>query len=483
LRAASYSIGVLRGLDERGALERIDVLSGVSGGSYALSWYVVHLASQTDPFAPAAQQHLLDNSDLFRRVLVGEPKRLPWAWPATAISWLTTGLGTMVNWVEDLTSRIGLGRVTSHYVWAQPTYEHVLGELFHNPTGDVVDPKLEDLAELHNLPMFTIGTTVAKADGSPLSDHTLAVRSFEVTPLRMGSDGLGYLNIATGLPRGMTTLRETVVVSGAAIDSSEQEGIARIGIRLGYLDLGTEIGWRSMMGSVPIGSVYLTDGGFSENLAAYQAVRRLCGHITIVDAEYDPTFDFTSYLKLKCALRREMGVDFSVPDIDRILDPALRLDDDSQSCEEISEGRRTGMFDTSRPVMRGSVGVFPLLDESGVRSDLTLDIEYVKLSIDEGLMCELDPKPSDSSAHAKAVARYGDHVVDYYLRQRREPPKDPRVARCQVPFPQLPTSKLFFDKDRMQAFIDLGYRVAKAALLEPAAPDRNVPAFEAGAAR
>jgi hypothetical protein len=41
IRSASFSIGVLKGLHEKGILKQIDVISAVSGGSYALSWYYI----------------------------------------------------------------------------------------------------------------------------------------------------------------------------------------------------------------------------------------------------------------------------------------------------------------------------------------------------------------------------------------------------------------------------------------------------------
>ncbi len=41
IRSASFSIGVLKGLKEKGILNNIDIISAVSGGSYALSWYYV----------------------------------------------------------------------------------------------------------------------------------------------------------------------------------------------------------------------------------------------------------------------------------------------------------------------------------------------------------------------------------------------------------------------------------------------------------
>lgn|SRR5882724_2451029 len=40
-RSAAFSIGVLRALHEKRLLDTVDVMSAVSGGSYALSWYLL----------------------------------------------------------------------------------------------------------------------------------------------------------------------------------------------------------------------------------------------------------------------------------------------------------------------------------------------------------------------------------------------------------------------------------------------------------
>ena len=39
IRSGAFSIGVLKGLEEKKYLEKTDILSSVSGGGFALSWY------------------------------------------------------------------------------------------------------------------------------------------------------------------------------------------------------------------------------------------------------------------------------------------------------------------------------------------------------------------------------------------------------------------------------------------------------------
>lgn len=45
-RSASFSIGVLKALDEQGVLDKVDVISAVSGGAYATYWYYSQLFYQ-----------------------------------------------------------------------------------------------------------------------------------------------------------------------------------------------------------------------------------------------------------------------------------------------------------------------------------------------------------------------------------------------------------------------------------------------------
>jgi hypothetical protein len=64
--------------------------------------------------------------------------------------------------------------------------------------------------------------------------------------------------------------------------------------------------------------LHLSDGGFSENLAALPLIRRGVKNIIIVDAEHDPHYEFGGY-KILQKLLVGMGVEFSVPEIEKFL--------------------------------------------------------------------------------------------------------------------------------------------------------------------
>jgi hypothetical protein len=57
LRAATLSLGVLRELEARNLLKKVDLLSSVSGGSYTAAWYVSHLLP-SDSETVRSQKHL-----------------------------------------------------------------------------------------------------------------------------------------------------------------------------------------------------------------------------------------------------------------------------------------------------------------------------------------------------------------------------------------------------------------------------------------
>ena len=81
LRSAVFSIGVMKGLHEADVLKQVDVMSAVSGGGYAMSWYVAQkywahkradgsTLEDTELFAydKKYQQHLLENKKLVHGV-------------------------------------------------------------------------------------------------------------------------------------------------------------------------------------------------------------------------------------------------------------------------------------------------------------------------------------------------------------------------------------------------------------------------------
>jgi hypothetical protein len=68
-RSASFSIGVLKALHKRGILQNVDVMSSVSGGSYALYWYFMqhyNMEKACEEMRQISPLSTLSSEDLFR---------------------------------------------------------------------------------------------------------------------------------------------------------------------------------------------------------------------------------------------------------------------------------------------------------------------------------------------------------------------------------------------------------------------------------
>jgi hypothetical protein len=81
-RSAAFAIGVLRALHENGLLAKADVISAVSGGTYALSWLLLqpfqHRAGRPNPRAAldTILNQMFDLDGAFQRYLVNSAKPL-----------------------------------------------------------------------------------------------------------------------------------------------------------------------------------------------------------------------------------------------------------------------------------------------------------------------------------------------------------------------------------------------------------------------
>jgi hypothetical protein len=354
IRSASFNIGVLSALQrhETKILDRVDVLSAVSGGAYALSWYYAqhHIdATLADPQGPARlenalfqeghnyQRHLQKNGIIFNR---------PTYYAIGAGNLAATPLNLLANGI------FGWHMNTNP---ARDIYEWRLQEVFQQPPpkkeGEAV-PELERVPAIHfddlrrtieerRLPYFVINTTAFLEDSSDHFGAPLYNSIYEFTPLFFGADALGRYTYDPARPEFPVTFARAVSISGAALDgtklivgSSQRTLWSLLNQDLGYhMDNPAISGDRRIVHlfmPFPIyyfhhyprdlhgTNIYLSDGGHSENLGAYALVRRLCERIIVVDAEHDPTYEFEAYYNLKRALRRDMGVDLYVPDLERI---------------------------------------------------------------------------------------------------------------------------------------------------------------------
>jgi hypothetical protein len=532
MRSAAFNIGVLKGLHEVGILRKIDLMSSVSGGGYALSWYYLQKFNSGEAdaaiFDPCGrfQKHLEENgqiithSDLF---LVEFPEyliKLGINVIAMPFHWLANGV---FDWHLNL----------APYRWF---YQNAIEREFHlTPSADQSDfvndysaagfvvgvkepvgfEAMRAFIKEKKLPAFIINTTATISDNIDHYGADYANSIFEFTPFSYGSDAYGYH--AEDFPIDIST---AVAVSGAAADSSILP--AKMGFVLSALnsDLGYNIPNYNISDPRKVAghnvlpfpfylayrsnddirgtSIYLTDGGHSENLGAFALIRRMCKNIIIVDAEYDPHYRFEGYRKLKARLKKELRVDFSLP----LIDEGLRVKSldfegnealfDNECPEKLAKeigfstdakvhydeeiklwtltDRKAGgktylakkeadklniytLYDGSPPVMKGSIGQFPLMVGDTVEK-VTIDVTYIKLSLD---LNRLDTYPPSVTRYYKAPKNWFKELTGFQ----------------NSPFPHEDTSDISYSKRQFSAYRDLGYHIVTNYYGRPS--DRPLP--------
>ena len=376
-RSAAFAIGVLGALHDLGLLSKVDVISAVSGGSYALSWLLLqpfyHSACMSDPRAalPRVQEEMFDIHGPFQSYLATHAKSL------AAVNWVdlffqlplilfgdiiafnvlrllslpfkgAVSFAAQNNAQSMLRTNYREGIQRTYQVFpdlgrkAPPKRSTLLETAFQASeflfltipdVPPVSFPTLTAFAQRAALPSFVFNATVTPPKpgvGIPLGD-----RIFELSPMGFGSNSCGYLTWeeterlgwepgARFEKRLLTQLGDRSVspfatirnlntapaVSGAAVDAPN---IAEW--KLGWLLQLLNIGLAYVVPNPkdPRRLVRLSDGGHSENLGVYALLRRGCRTILIVDAEYDPTYRFGAYQKVKQAAKDELDIELKSP--------------------------------------------------------------------------------------------------------------------------------------------------------------------------
>lgn len=480
IRSAAYSIGVMKGLhalagkDGAPFLHQIDIMSGASGGAYALTWYYVNQLepnpiNRDDLFALPAQQYLRDNADFIAPFTIGVA-----AVGDAALIPLNVFANGVFGWHWN----------TSFL--ATSAYELAIQKSFHGGR-DTTFPKLNALIQDKQLPFFVIGTT-ARIDADRFHHAALLSKSiFEFTPLGFGSDGLGHCRPTDQFPRSVS---EVVEISGAAWDASQS--LSGTSQKVAGSALNQDTGRflpnsqvdRSFLGKLVYHlspfpfyffnraytmdlygeSIYLSDGGHSENLAAFPLVRRVCENIILVDAEYDPNYTFEAYFKLKESLGRELSVSTKLDPQPAILNLKGNIDDIDSAIEKQRTLENVDKsdwiapitkhyFSRRQPVMSGMISTIPLTFPSGViRKDLNLT--YIKLALDEEEFKNVTGPAKEAlyTKYGKEVVTYIDSVLTNDCELR------PRVfawfKKCA--FPHYPTTYQNYAESQFAAYVKLG---------------------------
>ncbi len=355
IRSAAFQIGVLQGLHERGLLPRVDLISAVSGGGYAMSWFIASRLKEAgvntafpDTMADTMDRSVLyaENSRHPRRPGAGPhdrrrgrpstdqgatspptpPPPPPYAFLDEAkVSAQDSRFARLVSLPEALFLALaGLPTILIEapydsleadlpsFFLEHRNYTRLLQNAYSIPDYPLAG-LARRLAQVPDLayPIFSATAHAGTCSEEPSPTLGLAAdlqaTSFELAPSEIGSMAAGFSSAAPYL----YTVADAAAISGAAIDIPS--GLACSAIEKAYVRLGARL-------PGPKGTLrYVTDGGFSDNLAlAPLLLRRNCQAIIVADAGQDPQLTFSSYQLLDEALQRQQIGTLEIPAIERL---------------------------------------------------------------------------------------------------------------------------------------------------------------------
>jgi hypothetical protein len=232
--------------------------------------------------------------------------------------------------------------------------------------------------------------------------------TFELTPLSIGGPAVGYRawpEEADERLQAVESVNIAPAISGAAVSGYAQQGSSPWllrALRIANIDLGYFV--RNVFPPPPR-SIYLSDGGHSDNLGLYALIQRKCERVLAVDAEEEKgarkgEYEFVALTKLQKALELE-GVG------------QIKMDG----------GFTPKSFEPANPVLTGTINYRD-------QSVPPVRLVYVKLALDRRAMSGLP----------QAVR---DYASDEHLR-----------------FPHDPTVEQQYTEDRFIAYRELGWYLA-----------------------
>jgi hypothetical protein len=213
-------------------------------------------------------------------------------------------------------------------------------------------------------PYFIINTTLrlsGKDKKKIREPQKESSKVFEISPHFRGNPAIGFSNW-TKEDEKDTILSKSIAMSGAPHFA-------------GPLGVGSQIK-NINKDAVGGGTLYLHDGGQSENLGALALIRRGIRNVIIIDAASDPAYKFDAYVVLQKMLKK-MGVQFCVPNIAKFLNKQC---EDAHGIEPVESLK--GVFSAS-PVSLGRA--WGSVEGTPIESR----IYYIKMSSPEAIL----PKP------------------------------------------------------------------------------------------
>jgi hypothetical protein len=475
IRSAAFNLGVLQALHERGILRDVDVMSAVSGGSYAMSWYLLQ------PFyaAQAAEREHRDfrlgdvidemfrPDGSFQTYLCEEPRVLDWTDMGLSVIMDMT-LGQLLRALNLMSGDVGqynMGLVRRDYrqglqrlfqgVPSPGSRYKILNEIDSRVQWELMQDKsdfssvmpvtyreLAEFAQRNRLPNFIFNAAVLVQRSHR---HMLWPTAFELAALHVGSDACGYRSwesLRRWEPsehfgadmsrwqwaqhvhddRDLREHRWVLMVNMASAISGAAVGLSYFNPKkqLRQMRLAT---WTPFFGNLDLGyllygalwhqrgDLYVSDGGHSENLGAYALIKRQCRRIIIVDAEHEGAVPYVFASYTK--LKEQLAKE---------MDLALTITDIDAYLASAA-----GTGEPAAPPAIATGAVKPMTPDANARP---ISVIYVKLGLDR-----------------KRLASYPANVTDY--------------AGQNSVFPQDPTTNQSYTREQFKAYRDLGHHVAQ----------------------
>lgn len=411
VRSAAVNIGVLKGMYDTGLLDKIQIISSVSGGSYASFWlYSNHYNNDTLKFGYSSFNDKVILKNITKLQNTANAYRLP------------TMIGSLISFPKSVFSKYNnkINRAFSNGI-EKPIYLNDFKKTIINKKA----------------PYFIINSTIhnkTKNDWLP--------SIYEFTPNHIGNAEIG-LNTNNHFK-----LDKAITISGAALKFKLMSKVDNHSTKIKNK------------------SISLSDGGHSENLGAIALIRRGVKNIIIVDAEYDKSYKFGAYTKLKNKINSELSLNLEIPSIDNFI-----------------IGKTTS-FKTS--VHIGRIKNF-YVNPNYIESPKEIKIYYLKMSLSQSIKQTLEQNNKYENGkniyltkkkktclivknHKCKKFNNGDNLGSYnssdfkdlsiywvksYSQWLNEESKWKNVSSYQ--FPQITTADQSFYRDQLTAFIGLGY--------------------------
>lgn len=413
IRSASFNIGALKALYDIGFLDSIDIISSVSGGSYASGWYYsngIIIDSTNMGKALFNEENILKNiCDLQNKAKMMKTQTMAKSFflpPKMAFNKYKKGIqGTFLS---DSIGNQGMNLFESH-------------------------------VSSDNIPQLIINTTVASTD-----ENDWLPRVFEYSVFNRGNPEIGFDNYNVNNP---VTLNEVITISGAALNFKLLRKTNN------YSD--------KIKGKY----IPLSDGGKSENLGVISLIRRGVKNIIVIDAEHNKDYSFDGYKILKKSILNELGIHLDIPSIDSFINT-----NETQLKTSVHVGEINSIYISPSNIKTPlTINIYyvkmamPLTINNQLDDSLVCDEGFFINNAYDSTSCEKRKKNkkckhynSDSVSISLSASQFKS-LSTYWVSSYSEMLENSKWKKLNYTFPHTTTADQSYYRNQMAAFIGLGY--------------------------